>query len=125
MTQTTIKPIIKTLHLSKMDYYTTHLFLINAMLPIKLTTKEIEVLALFMSFDGDLAKDRFGTTAKKLVRENMNPKISHAGLSNYISSLENKKIIQKNKEGKFEIRSLFNTNSEEQIYQFKLVNLNI
>ena len=45
--------------------------IINPFLPIKLTPREIEVLAAFMSLENELAEDRFGTTARKVVRNKL------------------------------------------------------
>ena len=56
----------KQLRLPKTQYYTKHLSIVNIFLPIQLTPKEIEVLAAFMSLEGDIADQRFGTSARKM-----------------------------------------------------------
>jgi DNA-binding MarR family transcriptional regulator len=114
-----MKPIFKTLKLDKIEYYVTHLSIINCVLPTKLTPKEIEVLAWFMSFDGDIARDRFGTTAKKIVRESLN--ISHQGLSNYMKSLSDKKFLLE-QNGNTSILPLLHPDKNEQTYFLKLIN---
>ena len=105
----------KTLKLDTLEYYTTHLKLINPLLPIQLTPKEIEILANFMSFNGTIAQDRFGTTARKIVEGRMN--LSTAGVSNYMKSLKDKGFVG----GNVILPILFPDNGE-QLYQFKLVN---
>lgn len=116
-----MKPIAKTLRLDKIEYYVTHLSIINCLLPVKLTQKEIEVLAWFMSFDGILANDRFGTTARKIVRQELS--ISHQGLSNYLKSLVQKKFLIEDGE-QYKILSILHPNKDEQGYMLKLININ-
>ena len=110
----------KQLRLDKYQYYTTHLAIVNALLPIKLTPKEIEVLGIFMSFEGELAKERFGTTGKKLVKDKL--KLSQPGLSNYIKSLLKKGFLKKIS-GNMEILPILHPEKEVQSYQFKLINI--
>lgn len=107
--------ITKVLKLSAIEYYNTHLQLINPLLPVHLTPKEIEILANFMSFSGILAEDRFGATARKKVKKTMN--LSNAGLSNYMRTLKDKGFITS---GKI-VPILFPENGS-QAYQFKLIN---
>lgn len=112
--------IIKTLRLEMFEYYTTHLSIVNCLLPVKITNKEIEILSLFMCFDGILEDDRFGTTAKKMIREKLG--LSHQGLSNYITSLKEKKLLSIENE-KIKILPILHPNREEQAYMIKLVNI--
>ena len=112
--------ITKTLRLEKIEYYITHLSIVNCVLPVKLTPKEIEVLAWFMSFDGDMAKDRFGTKAKKTVRIAMT--LTHQGLSNYMRSLADKKFLLE-RDGKMEILPILHPNKDKQKYMLTLQNL--
>ena len=112
-----MKGIIKKLNLSHNEYYRQHLAIINAFLPVKLTPKEIDVLALFMSFKGDLEKDRFGTTARKIVMKDLN--LSSGGLGNYIKSLKNKGFITDD----MKIPGLLKPNDSSQEYMFKLKNI--
>jgi len=107
--------IKKELTLSAIEYYNTHLQLINPLLPVHMTPKEIEVLANFMSFTGLLAEDRFGTTAKKKVKEKM--KLSNAGLSNYMRTLKDKGFVKEDS-----ILPILFPENGSQLYQFKLVN---
>lgn len=110
--------IKKELKLSSSEYYNTHLQLINPLLPVHLTPKEIEVLANFMCLTGLLSEHRFGTTANKEVKTKMN--ISTAGLSNYMRALKDKGFINNG----IILPILFPENGS-QTYQFKLVNYEI
>lgn len=112
--------IRKLLKLSKREYYRTHLSLINCVIPKALTPKEIEVLAAFMSLEGDIAQLRFGPTAKKIVMEQVN--IKPAGLSNYLTSLLERGFLIKRGDI-IEIAPILLANPKEQHYRFKLEKL--
>ena len=107
--------IKKVLTLNQQDYYTKHLEIINCFLPVTMTPKEIEVLANFMSLQGDISNDRFGSTARKIVMQKMN--LSLAGISNYMKSLKTKGFITGNS-----ILPILFPDTKEQNYQFKLIN---
>lgn len=109
--------ISKVLKLSKLEYYEKHLSILNLIIPVKMTPKEIEVLAKFMSFEGELENDRFGTTARKLVKEEVG--LSSGGLGNYLKSLKEKKFIKDDDT----ILSILFPNKEQQLYQFQFINL--
>lgn len=118
-----MQEIRKLLKLNKNDYYKVHLSLINAVLPVKMTPKEIEVLAAFMGLEGDLARYRFGPSARKIVMQQL--QLSPAGLSNFIGStgsLTEKGFIIK-KTDIIEIFPLLIPKPDEQIYIFKLQKL--
>jgi DNA-binding CsgD family transcriptional regulator len=108
--------IKKEVRLTRDAYYAKHLAIINPMLPISLTPKEIEVLASFMSLSGDIANDRFGTTARKLIMDKLS--ISISGLGNYLKSLKDKGFIKGNK-----ILPILFPEEEIQDYRFRLINL--
>jgi len=112
-----MKPISKVLKLTKLKYYKKHLSLLNVILPTKLTPKELEVLAMFMSFEGELANERFGTTARKLVKDKLN--LSPGGLGNYLNSLKEKKFIS----NEDSILPILFPNNNQQLYQFQFINL--
>lgn len=112
--------IKKQMKLKKGEYYQTHLSLVNCVLPVKLTPMEIKVLASFMSLTGDIAKDRFGTTAKKMVKEDLS--ITSAGMSNYLRSLKDKGFLLESKDGTLTILPILFPQKEEQVYMFKLIN---
>lgn len=108
----------KQMKLGRNTYYEVHLQLINALFPVKLTPKEIEVLARFMALDGDIAKDRFGTSARKLIKEQL--KLSDGGLGNYLKSFKEKGFVIDN-----DINPNLIASPEEQVYMFKLTNLEV
>lgn len=109
--------IRKTLKLNREEYYKKHLFLINHILPIQMTPKEAEVLATFMSLEGDIAKDPFGTSGRKIVKKKLG--ISSGGLGNYLEQLKSKGfILNDNKE--LSILSILIPERKIQGYQFKL-----
>ena len=110
--------IVKTKILSEKKYFETHLALVNVLLPVKMTHMETVVLSRFMMLKGDIAKQRFGATARKMVKADL--KISSASLSIYLSKLEEKGfIIKKNDE--VVILPILIPDDKEQLYQFKLV----
>ena len=112
--------IRKQLELDTEDYNTLHLEIINPFLPVRLTPKEIEVLAAFMSLQGDLANDKFGTTSRKVVKEKL--KISSGGLGNYLKSLKEKGFLFKDK-GAWNIARIVMPDKEITEYSFKLTSI--
>jgi hypothetical protein len=110
--------ISKTLKLSPDDYYRVHMELINPILPVKLSPKEIEILSIFMSFTGTLAENRFCTTGRKMVRDKLF--LSHQSLSNYIINLTNKGFLIEKEEILHLLPILF-PDENEQIYLIKLI----
>ena len=111
----------KKLRLDKNQYYTTHLSIMNVFLPVKMTPKEIEVLANFMSLEGDIAEDRFGTSARKIVMQEM--KIKPGGLGNYFDTLQKKGFLLKDTEKKFTIFHMLYPEPNVQGYEFQLLKL--
>lgn len=116
-----MKEIKKQLKLERQQYHKVHLSLINCVLPQKLTPKEIEVLAEFMSLTGDIAKDRFGATARKFVKDKLG--LSSAGLSGHLKHLKDKRFLLEAEEGSFSILPILFPEEEEQLYVFKLINI--
>jgi hypothetical protein len=114
-----MNPITKGLKLSKYDYYEMHLSIISPFLPSTLTAMEIRVLSRFMALEGDIAIYRFGTTARRVVKENLG--LTTAGLSNYMGTLIEKKFLVKNGD-LIEIIHILFPEKNEQTYMFKLVN---
>lgn len=110
--------IQKTLVLSENDFYVKHLSIINVFLPVSLTRKEIDILAAIMSLKGDIAKDRFGTTARKLIMEKFD--LSQGGISNYLKSMREKGFITKDNE----ILPILYPRTDNQPYMFKLIKKN-
>ena len=111
--------IRKTLKLSKEEFYKKHLLIINHILPTQMTNKEAEVLAAFLSLEGDLSNDPFSTTGRKIVRERLN--IQPGGLGNYLEKLKTKKFILENEDTKeLTIIPILKPSKVGQLYQFKL-----
>lgn len=108
----------KSLKLSKADYYETHLLIINHILPIQLTPKEAEVLAAFMSLEGDIAADPFGTSGRKIVRSKLG--ISPGGLGNYLDQLKKKGFVLESENKELTILPILIPDLKVQGYQFKL-----
>ena len=93
---------VKLENVSLGSFYPRYLRLVNVILPKPLTNKEIEILTAFMELKGDIEKDRFGTQARKLVRDRFGFK-KHSNLDNYIKYFKNKGIIVPNDDGRLEI----------------------
>lgn len=111
--------ISKQLVLNKYDYYETHLNIVNSVLPEKLTSKEIQVFSRFMAFEGDIATDRFGTSARKIVKEEL--KLSDGGLGNYLKIFKDKGLILTNEvTNKLYLNPILEVNNKEQVYVFKI-----
>src|SRR5690606_13328665 len=113
-----MKVIRKRLQLGKQEYYEKHLSIINPLLPINLTPKEIKVLAAFMSLDEGLSNYKFGTTARKIVMKILN--LSPGGLGNYLRSLQDKNFIIVDANDNLSILPILIPEKKEQDYQFKL-----
>lgn len=112
--------IRKSLELPKQEYYETHLSLINCILPIKMTPMEIKVMASFMALDGNIVRDRFGTTGRKIIREQH--ELSYAGLGNYIKAFKDKEFIIEERNGEYKIIPLLFPEKKMQYYSFRLIN---
>jgi len=108
----------KKLTLPKSEYYTKHLSIVNVFLPVKMTPKEIEVLSAFMSLEGDIAEQRFGTSARKIVMDEMN--IKPGGLGNYFKSLKEKGFLTDDAQNKFKIYTMLYPDPTVQNYMFQL-----
>lgn len=106
------------LRLSKEKYYQKHLLIINHILPVQMTPKEAEFLAAFMSLEGDIAKDLFGTSGRKIVRNKLN--ISAGGMGNYLDQLKEKGFILTKEDGSLFILPILIPDRQMQGYQFKL-----
>jgi hypothetical protein len=115
MTSTTIS---KTLSLPPDTYYKVHMELINPILPIKLSPKEIEILSIFMSFTGTLAENPFCTTGRKIVRDKLS--LSHQSLSNYIINLTTKGFL-KERENVLNLLPILFPGEIEQVYLIKIL----
>ena len=109
--------------LDRREFYPKYLKLVNVILPKPLTTKEIEILSAFMQLQGDAIEDnRFGTQARKLVRQKFGFK-SYSNIDNYIKYFKNKGVLVSDK-GKLIInRRIFIPKDEQNVeltFKFKL-----
>ena len=113
--------IKKKLRVGNDDYYKTHLGIVNALLPVKMTTKEIEVVAAFMALDASVVEDdRFNTLARKKVKDKL--KLSPGGLSNYLKALIEKGLLNKSSvTGKITIHEALIAEDEKQGYMLQLI----
>jgi len=103
-------------NLTKAQYFEKHLMILGPFLPAVLHPKEREVLALFMSFEGELAKvDRFNTFYRKQVKAAL--KMSDGGLTNHITSLRNKAFVYEGLTGLLEIKEFLFPDPKVQKYQ--------
>ena len=103
---------------TKLEFYKKHLSIINPLLPVQMTSKELEIMACFLEIENDSRYDRFGPQAKKVVREYA--KISHSGMSNYIKNLVAKGFLKKNEVGVLTIIPILMPKTLEQNYSIKL-----
>lgn len=105
-----MRKVSKVVTLSGNTYYKVHLQLINPVLPVKLSDKELDVLSYFLMF-GDLSRE-----SRKVVREKLG--MSFGSLTNHIRHLKEKGFIL----GNDELNSLIVPDGKSQEYVFKLVN---
>lgn len=115
---------LKSENLNLKEFYPKYLQLVNVILPKPLTNKEIEILTAFMELRGDIEEDRFGTQARKIVRERFGFK-KHSNLDNYIKYFKNKGIILVDEvSGKLEISKRLAIPKDEKevelIFKFKI-----
>lgn len=108
----------KTLKLKDIEYFKKHLEIINPLLPVKLTSKEQDVLSSFLSLKGELYDDMFSATSRKVVMEQLN--LSQGGLGNYLKQLKTKGAIKREKGRTFILPQLI-PGDEIQEYAFKLI----
>lgn len=110
--------ISKALKLTEEEYFKKHLLIINPLLPVQLTEKEIEVIATFMIMEEKLGPYVFDTTGRKEVRKKM--KLSHGGLGNYLKDLKDKGYLMADEKYGLKILSILKPQKDWQGYQFKL-----
>lgn len=102
------------------DYYKLHLSIINTILPVKLTEKEIDVLGKFMSLEKSLIEDEyFNSVTRKKVMDELN--LKPGGLSNHLKSMIDKGFLSKNKiTKKITIKPFLLPEEKTQGYQIKI-----
>lgn len=111
--------IVKTLRLSKKEYYITHLMLINPILPIKLSKKEAEVLAHFMMLEGDLKIMPFCYTGRQKIKDELS--LSNGGLSNYMRAFREGNFVYEDKNKIEKILPILYPDSAHQEYNFRII----
>lgn len=118
-----MKTIQYKLELDKQKYYEKHLSIVSCLLPTHLTPKEIEILACFLSLDKSLIEtDMFNAESRKRVM--FMKKLSAGGLGNYLKSMIDKKVIDKNPDtNKMKIKPFLLPNDKTQGFKLLLVNL--
>lgn len=116
-----MKIIQKAFKLDKEHYYVMHLQLVNAILPVKLTDKELEVLAAFMALDSNIIEDGyFNPIARKRVMKKLD--LIPAGLSNHLASMIKKGFLTKNSiTNVISIKEFLLPEEDGQGYQFKIM----
>lgn len=78
---------------NKLDFIKAHISLTNELLPVKLTGREVEFLAQFLTLEGDLVEqDRFCTQARKVVMKRMG--ISNQQMSNLLKQVSDKGFVR-------------------------------
>tara|TARA_R110000796_G_scaffold118353_5_gene232003 strand:+ start:10131 stop:10490 length:360 start_codon:yes stop_codon:yes gene_type:complete len=113
-----IKQVIST---EGREYYEKHLKIVSCILPTKLTQKEIEVLAFFMSLDKNLIEeDMFNSLARKKVMEGLS-KMSPGGLGNHLKSMIVKQVLDRhNITKRITIKSFLIPEESSQEFQIRL-----
>lgn len=118
--------ITTALKVGKYDYYVKHLEILNIILPEdkfpeKLTNKEIEVLAAFMSQDKSLIEeDMFNGVVRKKVMDKLN--LKPGGLGNHLKSMIGKEYLTKSDiTKKITLKKILNPENNHQGYRLKLV----
>lgn len=107
-----IKQLIK---LNKFEYYKKHFLIVNNLLPIKMTDKEIDVVSIYLS-SNDKSFNR------KEIKQKLN--LSDQSLSNYITSLLKKNVLYKDDNNVLHLKEFLIPDNDYQEYQIIIVNNN-
>ena len=115
-----MKVIQQVFNLDREKYFATHLSILNAILPAKLTDKELEVLSAFMSLDETITQENmFNSEARKRVMKKLN--LQPAGLSNHLGAMITKGFLVKNDVTKLiTIKQFLLPEKDGQGYQIKI-----
>lgn len=113
-----MKTINKILKLNSIEYFTQHIRIINSVLPVKLTEKEIEILGglLYIFYKEDVYI--FSLEGRRLLSNLL--KIDHSNLNKYIKGLTNKGFIVSNKGLETLLPLILPTDTKSQQYNFKI-----
>lgn len=118
-----MKIIQKAFKLDNDKYYELHLQIVNSVLPVRLSEKELEVLSSFMALEKNIIKiDNFNSFARKQVKTKLG--LTSAGLSNHLRSMIDKGFLSKDEmSGLITIKHFLIPEEDGQGYQFKIVKL--
>ena len=98
------------------DFFSTHLEIINPLLPVHLTKNEIKILSLLLEYNNDKALKENYSNYRNYIRKSIN--ITSQSLYNYIAGLVNKGAILDKDTG--EVNMLLIPNNREE-YFFRLI----
>lgn len=113
-----MKVIQKGFELPKVEYYKAHLRIVNAIFPVNITDKEIEILAHFLSLPSEIINgDMFNTFARKKVIETLN--LTHGGMSNHIKNMKSKGYLKRDGDNLVIVPALI-SDTPSQGYNFKI-----
>lgn len=114
--------IQKELKINSEQYYLMHLNIINSVFSVKLTDKEIEVLAGFMALDKNITgTDMFNTYARRLVKEKLEG-MSAGSLSNHLKAMIDKGFLTKDEiSNRISIKEFLLPEDTWQGYQFRII----
>lgn len=114
--------IQKELRINSEQYYLMHLNIINSVFSVKLTDKEIEVLAGFMALDKNITgTDMFNTYARRLVKERLKG-MSAGSLSNHLKAMIDKGFLTKDEiSNRISIKEFLLPEDTWQGYQFRII----
>jgi len=109
--------IRKELEIEGSDFYLTHLKLINALLPVELTNKEMLVLSrlLYFNFTESLIK-KYKGNYRKYIRNILN--LSSSSLFNYLSKMIKNGVIVNGDTGEVN-QLLIPENTQEYYFRLK------
>jgi len=92
-----MKVIQSSFELSKIDYYKTHFKILNAVLPIDITDKEIDILSNFLSLPVEMTNENmFNSMTRKKVIEALT--LTNGGMSNHLKNMKKKGYLIRNGE---------------------------
>lgn len=86
-----MKIIQKGFELPKLEYYQTHLKIVNAILPIGITSKEIEILSWFLTLPK--SDTMFSTPNRKAVIKALS--LTDGGMSNHLKNMKKKGLLKR------------------------------
>lgn len=101
-----MKPLQKTLNVETIQYYRTHVALVNVLSGSNLTDREIDLLAFFVQNGG------INSESRNQAEETLG--FSQSNISNYLRTLKEKGVVIK--KGKYMIAASFYPSPDKQHY---------